>query len=160
MSASTHTLTLPGAMLERGFWLYVWRIASPAGELLYVGRTGDNSSSNASPPFIRMAQHLGINGNQNPVRRLLEERGVPPEKCASFDFITHGPLFSEAQDWPGHVERRDVVAALEKALADALVSAGYEVLNRVSARHDLNAGLWAKVREAFAVHFSRLGETR
>ena len=45
-------------MLERGFWLYVWRIASPIGEVLYVGRTGDSSSLNASPPFMRMAQHL------------------------------------------------------------------------------------------------------
>ena len=160
MPASTHTLTLPGAMLERGFWLYVWRIASPKGELLYVGRTGDNSSSNASPPFIRMGQHLSTNKNQNPVRRLLEKRGVPPEKCASFDFIAHGPLFPEAQDWPGHVERRNVVAALERTLADALVRAGYDVLNKVSARHDLDAGLWAKVREAFAAHFLRLRQAR
>ena len=42
---------------------------------------------------------------------------VVPEKCASFDFIPHGPLFPEAQDWPRHVERWDVVTALEKALA-------------------------------------------
>ncbi len=160
MPASTHTLTLPGAMLERGFWLYVWRIASPVGELLYVGRTGDNSSANASPPFTRMGQHLGNNSNQNPVRRLLEEREVFPEECASFDFIAHGPLFPESQDWPGHVKRRDVVAALEKALADALERAGYDVLNRVSARHDLDAGLWAKVSEAFAVYFPRLSQAR
>ena len=48
MTVSTHTLTLPGAMIERGFWLYVWRIKSPVGKLLYVGRTGDNSSPNAA----------------------------------------------------------------------------------------------------------------
>ena len=156
MPASIHMLTLPGAMLERGFWLYVWRIASPIGELLYVGRTGDSSSSNASPPFIRMGQHLGLNRRQNPVRRLLEERRVSAEKCASFDFIAYGPLFAEAQDWPGHVERRDVVGALEKALADALVRAGYDVLNKVSARHDPDVGLWAKVREVFTAHFPGL----
>ena len=160
MPASIHTLTLPGAMLERGFWLYVWRIASPIGELLYVGRTGDNSSPHASPPFTRMGQHLGTNKHQNAVRRLLEQRHVQPEKCPSFDFIAHGPLFPEVQDWDGHVERRNVVAALEKALTDALVRAGYDVLNKVSARHDLDAGLWAKVRDAFAAHFLRLSRAR
>ena len=157
MAASTHTLTLPGPMLEHGFWLYVWRIVSPIGELLYVGRTGDNSSSNASPPFRRMAQHLGPNKNQNAVRRLLEQRQVLPEKCASFDFIAHGPLFPETQDWPTHVERRNVVAALEKALAAGLVRAGYDLLNTVNDSHELDARLWALVREAFAVHFPRLG---
>ena len=135
----------------------MWRIASPIGEVLYVGRTGDSSSLNASPPFMRMAQHLGNNRRANPVRRLLEERGTAPEKCASFDFIAHGPLFSEAQDWPRHVERRNVVAALEKALAAGLVRVGYDVLNKVSDKHDLDAGLWAIVREAFAAHFPRLG---
>ena len=87
MPAETHTLTLPVALIKRGFWLYVWRIASPIGELLYVGRTGDSSSVNASAPFARMGQHLGTNERQNMVRKNLEKRGVSPEKCASFDLI-------------------------------------------------------------------------
>jgi hypothetical protein len=37
--ASMHCLTLPGPMLQRGFWLYVWRVQTPKGERLYVGRT-------------------------------------------------------------------------------------------------------------------------
>ena len=73
MPASTPTLTLPGAMIERGFWVYVWRIASPVGELLYVGRTGDSSSPKAATPFARMGQHLGTNERQNMVRRHLEQ---------------------------------------------------------------------------------------
>ena len=87
MPAPTHTLTLPGPMIERGFWLYVWRIASPLGELLYVGRTGDSSSTSASTPVARMGQHFGINERENMIRTHLEEREVPPEKCASFDLI-------------------------------------------------------------------------
>ena len=156
MPAPTHTLTLPGAMIQRGFWLYVWRIASPDGELLYVGRTGDSSSSNAAAPFARMGQHLGSNERQNMVRRHLERRGVAPEACTSFELIAHGPIFDEAQDWATHKERRDVVAALEKALADGLKVSGYEVLNEVKDRHDLDSHLWSVVREAFAPHFPNL----
>ncbi len=79
MPASTYSLTMPGAMLERGFWLYVWRIASPIGELLYVGRTGDSASPNASPPFMRMGQesicrktglHIREEAQQGPKLRL------------------------------------------------------------------------------------------
>ena len=157
--SSTHTLTLPGAMIERGFWLYVWRIASPIGELLYVGRTGDSSSTNAATPFARMGQHLGTNYRQNPVRRHLERRLVPPETCTAFDLIAHGPIFEEAQDWVTHQERRDVVAALEKALADTLARSGYDVLNEIQDRHDLDVRLWANIREEFAAYFPRLGET-
>lgn len=43
--AATFTVTLDGAMLRRGFWLYVWEITTPNGDkVLYVGRTGDSSS--------------------------------------------------------------------------------------------------------------------
>ena len=58
MTPSIHELTFPGPMTKRGFWLYVWRIQSPEGELLYVGRTGDSSSAHAASPIERMGQHL------------------------------------------------------------------------------------------------------
>lgn len=145
-------------MIQRGFWLYVWRIASPAGELLYVGRTGDSSSANAASPFTRMGQHLSTNPRQNMVRKRLEGRGVSPETCTSFDLIAHGPIFDETKDWQTHKERRDVVAALEKELAESLKLSGYEVLNEVKSRHDLDVRRWATVREAFSVHFPRLSE--
>ena len=154
--ASTHMLTLPGPMLERGFWLYVWRIDSPGGELLYVGRTGDNSSPNASPPFTRMGQHWGTNRHQNAVRRHLESQGISPEECSSFELIAHGPLFPEAEDWNEHFLRRDQVAALERALADCLSRAGYCVLNTVNDRNVLDQRLWAQVQDAFAAHFPLL----
>ena len=157
MSTSTHTLTFPGAMTERGFWLYVWRIKSPIGELLYVGRTGDSSSPYASSPFARMGQHLGNNKNQNMVRQHLEKCGVQPEKCASFDLIAHGPLFPEAPDRIKHRKPRNIVAALEKELAETLEHEGYKVLNNVKSRQALDTDLWDEVRAAFAVHFPKLG---
>ena len=156
--AKTHKLTLPVAMIERGFWLYVWRIRSPVGELLYVGRTGDSSSSRASTPFARMGQHLGTNANQNMVRKHLEKRNTQPEECTSIELIAYGPLFPEALDWRQHESRRDIVAALEKVLADTLAFGGYDVLNQVRSKHPVDVVLWAAVRQAFAAHFPHLAE--
>lgn len=156
MSASTHTLTLPGAMIKRGFWLYVWRINSPVGELLYVGRTGDNASPNAAAPFTRMGQHLGTNRNENMLRQHLGKRCIRPEDCDSFKLICYGPLFCEEKDMPRHKKIRDKVAALERELAETLGVVGYDVLNRVRSKHQVEAGLWAEVHEAFAVHFPKL----
>ena len=34
--AATHRLSLPGPMLRRGFWLYVWDVETPCGQMLYV----------------------------------------------------------------------------------------------------------------------------
>lgn len=65
MSATTQVVEFDGAFLQRGFWLYVWRVIAPnSTEVLYVGRTGDSSSPNAQSPFNRMGQHLGFQKNK------------------------------------------------------------------------------------------------
>src|SRR3989442_7195008 len=156
MAAETETLTPPAAMLERGFWLYVWRVQAAVGEYLYVGRTGDNSSPYATPSYQRMGQHLGHQKTQNALRKHLEGRGIEPERCRAFDLIAHGPLFPQARDMQAHRPPRDIVAALEKALADALKAAGYEVMNAVHCRKPVDAALFAQVCVAFAAHFPAL----
>lgn len=156
MVARMNVLTMPGAMLERGFWLYVWRVDTPKGERLYVGRTGDNSTPHATPPYQRMGQHLGHLENQNMLRQHLEHDGIVPEDCASFQLITFGPLFPEARDMNAHRRPRDIMAALEKELADALLTSGYHVMNTVKCRKPLNGSLWVQVREAFSEHFPGL----
>ena len=156
MGASTHVLTLPRAMIQRGFWLYVWRIESPKGEMLYVGRTGDSSSINAAAPFARMGQHLSTNERQNMVRKNLGKCGVSPEQCESFELIAYGPLFYETKDKDEHRRRRDVVAALEKKLAEELDRLRYRVINTVNSKKTLNKEMWAEVRVAFAAHFPNL----
>ena len=89
----TFRLSIPGPMLRRGFWLYVWRVTTADdNELLYVGRTGDNSSPNAAPPYTRMGQHLGSIKNQNALRSQLIMSRVTPEECRKFDLIAHGPI--------------------------------------------------------------------
>ncbi len=166
MAPATHIVTLPGPMLRRGFWLYVWRVETPKDELLYVGRTGDNSSPHATAPYTRMGQHLGFAANQNALRRHLEKRQVDLATC-TFHLISHGPLYDEVQHIDGatrdalmkaHMPLRDIVGAMEKALADALRAADYTVLNTVNCRWPLDAALWAPVRDAFAAHFPKLNE--
>jgi len=167
MTAATHILTLPGPMLQRGFWLYVWQVETPIGEMLYVGRTGDNSSPHATAPYTRMGQHLGSLKNQNALRRHLEKRGVEPRGCVAFHLISHGPLYPEIPKEEGstrralmalHMPVRNIVGAMEKALAEDLAAAGYTVLNTVKWKPALDPILWAPVRAAFALHFTRLNK--
>lgn len=164
-TASLHRLTLPGAMLQRGFWLYVWRVQTPVGERLYVGRTGDSSSPHATAPYTRMGQHLGFSKAQNSLRRLLTETGVEPETCGQFDLISYGPIFPEIEMTKEqlrheqmllHTPVRDQMAGLEKKLRDALVAAGYKVLNVVHSKKPYDPDLWDSVRMAFADHFPGL----
>ena len=156
MSAATYVLTFPGAINQRGFWLYVWRIKTPKGEWLYVGRTGDSSSANASSPIKRMGQHLDPKSKGNALYRHLQGRGVEPESCTEFKMIACGPWFPEEKDFCLHKKPRDTVAALEKRLADTLRSVGYDVLNTVDSTKELDNNLWHEVRKAFAAHFDKL----
>lgn len=145
-----------GALLNRGFWLYVWEITTPTQSVLYyVGRTGDSSSSNAQSPFNRMGQHLGFNAKSNVLRRRLRSRGLDPESC-SFRLVAHGPIFDEAGTKQEHLQRRDCIAAMEKALADALSAAGYDVINRVNCKSALDKGAFNSILEAFATAFPAL----
>jgi hypothetical protein len=170
----TFRLTLPGPMLRRGFWLYVWKVMSADDrELLYVGRTGDNSSPNASPPYIRMGQHLGSMKNQNALRRYLIGHGIEPEACRSFNLVAHGPIHSEVvkpEDFDHadndmrkslmelHVPFRNIVGAMEKRLEQDLRAAGYAVMNTVKWKHDVDDLDWLPIRLAFEEDFPRLKE--
>lgn len=159
MTAATHTLAFRGRLLARGFWLYVWEIETPEGTLHYVGRTGDSSSRNAQSPFHRMAQHLGSNLRSNRLRQRLATLNVEPAECA-FRLVAHGPLLAEGTTDDEHRERRDVVAALEKALADAMTGSGYRVINSVACQKPLDPALFESVRAAFAADFHALTETK
>lgn len=166
---ATYTMTLPGALLQRGFWLYVWRVESPQGELLYVGRTGDNSSPNAGAPYTRMGQHLGSIENQNALRSHLDTQHIDPGLC-TFHMIAHGPIHPEVERpadkderkarrnelFDAHLPFRNEVGALEKALAEALAAAGYHVLNTVKWKHTHDPAAWTAVRDAFSAEFPRL----
>jgi hypothetical protein len=55
-----------------------------------------------------------------------------------------------------HAVSRDIVAALEKALAVALKEAGYEVMNRINCKQPLDKKLFDIVRAEFAADFPKL----
>ncbi len=124
-----YAMSFDGALLARGFWLYVWRITNDDRNVLYVGRTGDSSSPNASSPFKRIGQHLdaGPNAKGNALARQLNRAGLTPEAC-TFEMVAVGPLFPEQEDMEQHRAVRDSAAALERALADHLRAAGHRVL--------------------------------
>lgn len=165
---TTQILTLPGSMLNRGFWLYVWRVQTSKGVKHYVGRTGDNSSPYASPVYIRMGQHLGKASNTNPLRKYLEKANLKPEQC-SYEMIAHGPIYDEVHNgfdykdrktratlFKKHKPLRDDIAAMEKQLCNDLRAAGYFVFNDVNSNAPLNLETWAPVRMAFTKEFPLL----
>ncbi|MGV2980851.1 hypothetical protein ACERNI_11665 [Camelimonas sp. ID_303_24] len=171
IEAATCSLTLPGKMLRRGFWLYVWKVEAPGvpAPYLYVGRTGDNSSPYASAPYTRMGQHLGSVKNQNALRQHLSKL-VSDLECCTYHLIAHGPIFPEI-DRPVCAEERaklrsklfelhrpwrDIVGAYERDLANALRDAGYNVLNSVVWKHAGAREHWPQILNAFSEHFPRL----
>jgi hypothetical protein len=157
MKPALHQLEFDGALLARGFWLYVWEITTKdGGKVHYVGRTGDSSSLNAQSPFARLSQHLGWNEKSNALRRNLEAHKLIAEECQAFRLFACGPIFHESKSEVKHRHSRDVVAALEKALADAMHAAGYELLNEVKCRKALDPDLWREVAGTFGKHFQNL----
>ena len=147
-----HEIHFGGDILQRGFWLYVWEVTGEGhAPLYYVGRTGDSSSTNAQSPFNRMGQHLGFAENSNMLRRHLVKNRVVPESCF-FRLIAVGPIEREPKSHSRreYDRRRDVVAAMEKALADLLTSWGFNVMNSVKCRKPLDEARFAEVRAAFA----------
>lgn len=158
MTADLHEVRFNGGVLQRGFWLYIWEVTPLKGRALYyVGRTGDSSSTNAQSPFNPMGQHLGFARNSNMLRRHLGEQGIEPERC-DFRLVAVGPLEEESQasSRDEHDDRRDRVAAMEKALAETLTAAGCRVMNRVVSRKALDGARFAQVRAAFARAFPDL----
>ncbi|HXM00831.1 MAG TPA: hypothetical protein VN932_12945 [Rhizomicrobium sp.] len=138
--------------------MYVWEITPPdRGSVYYVGRTGDSSSTNAQSPFNRMGQHLGFAENSNMLRKYLDGRQIDAGLC-HFRLVSLGPIESEsnATDRTEHDERRDIVAAMEKALAVAMAHAGYEVMNEVKSAKKLDHIRFATVLTHFAKAFRHL----
>jgi hypothetical protein len=125
----THRIAFDGAMLARGFWVYVWRVCHDGDVLLYVGRTGDSSSRFAASPFARLGQHLDVRPKAaaNMLLRHLRKSGLDPFLC-SYSLFAVGPLFPEQPDLLSHRKYRDVVAPIESSVARQLRADGYTVL--------------------------------
>lgn len=154
-----HQLNFDGAILARGFWLYVWEITPKNGPTLhYIGKTGDKSSGKSQSPFDRLSKHLGSNKNNNALRRHLGNSKINPEEC-SFRFSACGPLFASESSGP-HGDLCDRTSGLEKALAEAMARAGYAVINDVKCRQSPDQDLFISVRQIFAKRFPKLRKKR
>lgn len=149
-----HRISFSGAILERGFWLYVWRICSGTNEFYYVGRTGDSSSQFASSPFSRLGQHLDIrpSAKANTLLRHVRAQGFEPLDC-SFELQAYGPLFPEQPSLELHRTYRDQIAPLETVLAELLRTMGLKVVGvhgkPRSAAPELKLEVERVFREAF-----------
>lgn len=139
-------IRFPGQVLERGFWIYVVDVRATERRVLYVGRTGDSSSPNASSPFSRIGQHLDLRANAkgNALLRNLQRAGLNVAECA-LQMICVGPLFPEQSTFESHRPFRDQMAALEADLAASLRGRGHEVLGTHSAREQADAALLQQV---------------
>ena len=124
--------------------------------VLYVGMTGDGSSPNAQSPFRRLGQHLGTNKHANALARHLKKRKIEAAECRALELVAYGPIMPEADGMEQHRPLRAKVAALEKALSDALALAGYEVLNAVQCRTSPDEQLWNEMLTAFSERFPGL----
>lgn len=141
-----HHLSFGGAVLERGFWLYVWRVTCGSQVFLYIGRTGDSSSRFAASPFNRIGQHLDLRtkASANMLLRHVRSRSLDPQRC-SYKLIAVGPVFPEQKDLESHRKHRDIVAPLEAALAQHLRAKGHDVCGKHSSKHPLDQALFRQV---------------
>jgi hypothetical protein len=154
----TFIVEFDGTVLRRGFWLYVWDIAHPDGDnVLYVGRTGDNSSPYAQALLWRIEKNAGETATTRMVRRHLENRGIDVFAC-QYRVIGHGPIYDQVldKDFAAHKPLRDTVGAMEKKLAEDLRDAGYDVMNTVRWKPALDPELYAPIRAAFTAEFPGL----
>ena len=153
-------MSFDGALLNRGFWLYVCDIQTPTIRYLYVRRTGDSSSPNAASPFQRIGQHLDLSPSAkgNSIAKRLMEKGVDPLLC-TFRMLAVGPLFPEQETFGEHVMYRDKIASLETALADHLRQKGYDVLGVHTPGADLDATLLDQVLRVVDEQFPILSTT-
>jgi len=146
MPPSALVVSFEGQLLQRGFWLYAWKISSGDRILYYVGRTGDSSSSNAASPFNRIGTHLDArpNAKANSLTRRLLEAGLKPAEC-KFRMAAVGPLHPEQSEFEDHRVIRDRMATLEHEVAKALRARGHSVLGNHSRGSKVEAELVEQV---------------
>jgi len=134
----THRMTLDGAMLNRGFWLYVCKVSLGHYKFFYVGMTGDSSSLNAASPFLRFARHLDTsrNARSNSLFRALAKARINPSDCR-FEILAFGPLYSETRSAVAHRLNREKPAALEIAVTTSLRQSRYHIIGTHGTRLSL-----------------------
>jgi len=129
MITKSFQMAFDGQILKRGFWLYILEIRHKNQKYLYIGRTGDSSSPNASSPFNRIGQHLDTrpNAKGNSLSRRLQESNINPQN-SRFRMLSIGPLFPEQETFEDHKPLRDKMATIEHEIAQYLRENNFNVL--------------------------------
>ena len=150
MSLHLYSVSIAGQMLQRGFWLYIWRIRSRSRVFYYVGRTGDNSSINASSPISRLGQHLSFQSyaSANMLIRHMRSNRINPYTC-KLEMIALGPIFPEQKTMKQHVHYRDIIGHIESALAIHLRKRGLLVLGKHPRTGDVDRDLLSSIVSKF-----------
>lgn len=154
MTARAWEFLLPPQLLQRGFWIYAWKIVGPRDErFCYVGMTGDVTRV-AQSPFGRATSTFSTNKKANTLRRALKAREIDPERCKALTLVAYGPLY-DANDAENYMKHWHKVRALERAVFDALKGDGFEPINRKrpDGRTEHDQHLFGAIRLAFASHF-------
>ncbi len=158
MSLPEYRLAFDGAILARGFWIYVWKIQRSSDLAVYVGRTGDSSSPNASSPFRRAGQHLDLKADAkgNSLKRAIDRLGWKAASCR-FEQIALGPFFAEQNDMEAHVPYRDRIAALEYEVSKAVTDKGFCLIGTHGSSHPVNQEDKEKLKSTInqVLHFLR-----
>ena len=126
MTLQTCEVRFDGGILRRGFWLYVWEITPPQGRVSVLrGTYRDARPPTRNRHSTGWASISGFTNNGNMLRQHLLKQQVEPERCR-FRLIALGPLEAESKASVRHEhdQRRDVMAAMEKALAELIAAAG------------------------------------
>ena len=146
----THGVTFSGALLQRGFWLYVWRVTEGPQTALYVGRTGDSSSRYAASPFSRLGQHLDLRDSAaaNMLLRNIKKAGFDPVQC-TYSLVAIGPIYPEQDNIDLHRQKRDLIAPLEAAVAAQLRADGHNVLGAHPKPKAVSGDIYERVIAAF-----------
>lgn len=144
------SLSFDGSLLERGFWLYVWKITHQNNVVFYVGRTGDSSSQYAASPFNRVGQHLDMRATAtaNTLLRNIKSADLNPLEC-HYEMIALGPIYPEQHDIEKHRVHLDIIAPLETALALHLKEIGKTVIGSHGKKKPYDEVLFSGIKEKF-----------
>lgn len=142
-----YSIKIPGSLIERGFWLYVWKIVRKGESTLwYVGRTGDSSSGKAQSPLNRVGQHLNQSegSRSNALTKQLSKEGISAKEC-DFEYHAIGPIYANTDDQDEFRVRRDKIATLERWTADWFLARGFRVLGTHPRPRHENVAEWSEV---------------
>ena len=143
----TLSLAFDGAILRRGYWIYVVQVRCGRRQFYYVGRTGDSSSANAASLFTRLSNHLNLSpkAKANALARKLRDRRLDASKARY-------RVWGLRMDWPepksfrSHIPGRNKAAAIEREVAEWLRAKGYSVVGQHDSRTTPDRNLLRRVK--------------